>query len=166
MKAAITIWLVGASLLITPLHSQTRQYGGLGEGWTSAPGGEGIRFGSRMFTAPQMEEICPGLEVPETLKVSRTPLVLVVGESFPVERLTIHAMDGERREIPPVPIALLTGAAAAELLDLNSDTLSSGRIFPIEAGDFHIRVQTICTVRPHNVPVNAIIQVTIVEPNR
>ena len=159
MKTAITIWLVGASLLVTPLYSQTREYGGLGEGWTTALGGEGIRFGWRMFTAPQLEEICPSMEVAEKLRVSVTPLVLVVGESFAVERLTIHAIDREGQAIGPVPIALLTDSAAAELLNLNSDTLSTGRIFPIKAGDFHIRVQTICTVESGKMPENAYIQV-------
>ncbi len=163
MKTAITIWLVGASLLVTPLYSQTREYGGLGEGWTSALGGEGIRFGWRMFTAPQLEEICPSMEV-QKLRVSATPLVLVVGESFAVERLTIHAIDREGQAIGPVPISLLTDSAAAELLSLNSDTLSAGRMFPLKAGDFHIRVQTICTVEGEKMPENAYIQVTVVEP--
>ena len=150
---------------MTPLHSQTREYGGLGEGWTSAPGEEGIRFAWRMFSAPQFEEICPFLETPEKLMVSGSPLVLVVGEPFVVERLTIHGIDREGQAIAPVPIALLTDAAAAEILYLNSDTLSSGRIFPVQTGDFQIRVQTICTIEPGSTPNNTFIEVTVVEPN-
>jgi len=165
MKMAVTIWFAGAALLLPPLHSQTREYGGIGEGWTSVPGNEGIRFAWRMFTAPQFEEICPFMQTPEKLRISDSPLVLVVGEPFVVERLTIHGIDRKGQAIDPVPIALLTDAAAAEILYLNSDTWSSGRISPVQAGDFQIRIQTICTDESDSTPKNAFLEVTVVEPN-
>ena len=140
-------------------HSQTPEYGGLAEAWTSVPGSEGIRAGWRMLTAPQLADICPSMGVPVKLSVPDTTLRLVVGEWFSLNRLTIHARDSEGRAISPVPIALLTENAAATILDLHSDTLSGGRVLPIGAGDFRLLIQTICD----DTPVEAFIQVTVVE---
>ena len=117
-----------------------------------------------MFTAPQLGEICPSMDVPAKLSVPDTTLRLVVGEWFSLSRLTIHALDSEGRAIGPVPIALLTENAAATILDLHSDTLSGGRVLPIRAGDFQLLVQTICTVHTDNMPVEAFIPVTVVDP--
>ncbi len=144
-------------------HSQTPEHGGIGEAWTSVPGGEGIRAGWRMFTAPQLADICPSMGVPAKLRVPDTPLRLVVGEWFSLNRLTIHALDSEGRGISPVPIALLAESSAAKILDLHTGTLSGGRVLPIGTGDFHIRVQTICGDMPGDPPVEAFIQVTAVE---
>ena len=103
------------------------------------------------------------MAVPAKLSVPDRTLRLVVGEWFSLDRLTIRALNREGRAIGPVPIALLTENTAAELLDLNSDTVSGGRVFPIRAGDFHLRVQTICGEMPGDMPVEAFIQVTVVE---
>ena len=144
-------------------HAQTPGYGGLGEAWTSVPGSEGIRAGWRIFTAPQLEEICPNMGVPAKLSVPDTTLRLVVGEWFSLNRLTIHALDSDGRAISPVPIALLTENAAATILLLNSDTLSGGRVLPIRAGDFHLRVQTICGDMPGDMSVETFIPATVIE---
>ena len=101
--------------------------------------------------------------VPAKLSVPDTTLRLVVGEWFSLNRLTIHALDSDGRAISPVPIALLTENAAATILLLNSDTLSGGRVLPIRAGDFHLRVQTICGDMPGDMSVETFIPATVIE---
>lgn len=155
----LAISFLGMSGLFGLAYSQTLVYGGIGEAWTSAPGSEGIRVGSRMFTAPQLTEICPTMGVPAMLIFPDRTLRLVVGEWFFLNRLTIRAVDREDRAINPVPIGLLTESPAEEILSLGSDALSAGRLLPIRAGDFRLRVQTICDDRP----VEAFIPVTVVE---
>ena len=159
----LAISCLGTSALFGWAYSQTVVYGGIGEAWTSEPGSEGIRAGSRIFTAPQLTEICPAMGVPAMLIFPDRTLQLVVGEWFFLNRLTIRAVDREGRAINPVPIGFLTESPGEEILNLRSDTLVGGRLLPIRAGDFRLRVQTICTVRTGNVPVEAFIPVTVVE---
>ena len=159
----LAISFLGTSALFGWAYSQTVVYGGLAEAWTSEPGSEGIRAGSRIFTAPQLTEICPTMGVPAMFIFPDRTLRLVVGEWFLLNRLTIRAVDPEGRAISPVPIGLLTESPAEEILDLRSDTLSGGRLLPIRAGDFRLRVQTICTINTDNMPVEAFIPVTVVE---
>ena len=158
-RLLLAISFFGMSGLSGLAYSQVLDYGGNGEGWTSTPGSEGVRVGSRMFTAPQLTEICPIMGVPAKLVVPDRTLRLVVGEWFFLNHLTIYAVDSEGRAINPVPMGLLVESPAIEILNLRSDTLSGGRLLPIRAGDFRLRVQTICDDRP----VEAFIQVTVVE---
>ena len=113
-----------------------------------------------MFTAPQLTEICPTMGAPAKLVVPDRTLRLVVGEWFFFSHLTIYAVDSEGQAINPVPIGLLVESPAVEILNLRSDILSGGRLLPIRAGEFRLRVQTICDDRP----VETFIPVTVVEP--
>ena len=151
----LAISFLGMSGSFGLAYSQMLDYGGNGEGWTSTPGSEGIRVGSRMFTAPQLTENLSDHGCPRrSLLFPDRTLRLVVGEWFSLNHLTIYAVDSEGQAINPVPMGLLVESPAVEILNLRSDTLSDGRLLPIRAGDFpppcanDLRRQTRRSVHP------------------
>lgn len=156
-RVVSAIILLGIHSLSGLAYLQDSAYGGVGEGWTSVSESEGIKVAARMFTAPQLEDICMRVQVPATQWVPEPAIRLRVGDSFALNRLRIHALDREGRALGPLPIQLIVENAGARNLDL--DALGQMQIRPLVTGAVRFRVQTICG----DVSVEEIIAVTMVE---
>jgi gamma-glutamylcyclotransferase (GGCT)/AIG2-like uncharacterized protein YtfP len=135
-------FLINAHIWAGSVYVQESDYAGVGEGWTSTIAGEGIRIAGRMFTAPELAEICDEFEDPAGLAVRETEVELRLGESLALSSLTIHALDRESRALDPIPISMIVENEGANILDLAA--LREMNVSPLRPGSVRFRVQAIC----------------------
>lgn len=164
-KAVRTMVLCAMTLglLLPPLAkvstAKQPEFVTIAEAYTSASPSQGIEVGSRIFSAPDLEEICSGVARPAKLVIQNGQnelLVLRVGDWFALDRLVIVAVDADGRALPPLPITLEAEEPEPPALDLRSDMIAEARVLPVRAGSFRLRARTLCS----NPAVAAIVQAT------
>ncbi len=117
----------------------------IAEGHTSASQDRGIEAGYRMFSAPDMKELCSGASQPAKLVIQNEPLALRVDEWFALDQLVILAADADGQPLPPAPITLEVEEPEPPVLDLRSDRIAEARVLPVRTGSFRLRVRTLCS---------------------
>ena len=133
------------------LLAQTREpparwdFGHLAEGLTSANAGGPIEAGYRMFSVPDVGEVCGRARADEVtrLRPSSSRLRLQVGTPFRLSSLRIDAIDKAGGLLPKVPIAI-ESEMAPDILDGRSDRIAFGNVTPVKAGTVRLRIRTIC----------------------
>jgi tetratricopeptide (TPR) repeat protein len=133
------------------LLAQTREpparwdFGHLAEGLTSANAGGPIEAGYRMFSVPDVGEVCGRARADDVtrLRPSSSRLRLQVGTPFRLSSLRIDAIGKAGGLLPKVPIAI-EGEMAPDILDGRSDRIAFGNVTPVKAGTVRLRIRTIC----------------------
>jgi len=133
-------------LVLTNVHpAEPSSFVTIAEAFTSETQQHGIEVGYRIFSAPDMGEICAKAERPARLVAQKVPITLRVREWFLLDRLIILAEDAEGQQLPPVPITLEVEDKEPPLLNLRSDMIAEARVLPVRAGSFRFRARTICS---------------------
>jgi hypothetical protein len=135
-------------------------FGTIAEAFTSKTQQRGIEVAYRMFSAPDLGEICAKSPRPVKLVAQQVPITLHVGEWFSLDRLIIVAVDASSRQLQPVPIMLEVEDKEPPLLNLRSDMIAEARVLPLRAGSFRFRARTICS----DPSVEVLIEATVDEP--
>src|SRR5439155_14286962 len=92
------------------------------EAWTAPNEQSTIDSGYRMFTAPDMGNICARAPSPARL-VAKGRVTLRVGEWFNFSSLRIIAVDATGRTLPPVPVHLEVEEVYPPLFNLSNDII-------------------------------------------
>ncbi len=132
----------------------------IAEAYTSASKDQEIKVGYRMFSAPEMEDICSGAARPAKLVIQNESLILRVGDWFALDRLVIVAVDADGQPLSPAPIALDVEAMEPPVLNLRSDMIAEVRVMPVRAGSFRFRARTLCA----SPAVETLIQAAVSNP--
>jgi hypothetical protein len=114
------------------------------EGFASRDAQHGIDVGYRMFTAPTFGDACEQAPRPARLEALQLPIVLRLGEWFSFDRLVVVAHDRDGRVLGPVPIELEVEEQYPPLLNLQSDLIADGGVWPVAVGRVLFRARTIC----------------------
>ena len=138
----------GLCFLLAPGLSgcAARHFVQIAEGLTSPTIAEGIRVAPRMFSAPALAAVCQKAVVVKRLEVAPDSLELSRGTPYPLNALAVVAVDGSDVAVPGLPIVLEVDEREPPVLALRSDTsdLNEGRVVPVGAGSFRMRIRTIC----------------------
>ena len=118
----------------------------IAEGLTSPTITEGIRVAPRMFSAPALVDACKEIKIVERLEVAPQTLELAVGTRYSLNTLTVVAVNGADIAVPGLPIVLEVEDTEPPVLQVRSDDpdLNAGRILAVAAGEFRMRVRTMC----------------------
>ena len=116
------------------------------EGLTSSDRVTSIEAARRMFTVPNLDELCAGKEHAVSLEHVGGPLELEVGEATPLSALRVVALDARGEVIPAVPIAIEVEDPEPPILRRASDDedVNASRLRPLRPGTFRIAVRTTC----------------------
>lgn len=117
-------------------------FGTIGEGFTAPNASEGINATFRMFTS--QDDICRNVRPAAKLVAYNVPVILRVGEWFPLYNLAVVAVDTLDRPLPPVPITINVEHKDPPVLNLRSDMIAYGEILPIRPGRFRFGVSALC----------------------
>jgi hypothetical protein len=128
------------------------------EAWTAPNERATIDAGYRMFTAPDLGEICGRTRSPARL-VAKGRVTLRVGEWFEFSSLRIVGVDPADRLLPPVPVFLEVEEVYPPLFSLTNEIIGHGGVTPTRAGRFRIRVRTVCPGTSAEVVVPAVVRV-------
>jgi hypothetical protein len=120
-------------------------FGHLAEGLTAPRRGEPIQAGYRMFSAPDVADRCRQANATRTSRLEATvPRVeLRVGAPFPLQQLSLVAINGDGLVLPVVPIAI-ESEIGSRILDTRADRIAEGAVTPLRAGTVLLRVRTVC----------------------
>lgn len=143
----VVVILLGASgCASTP----PRYYVQVAEGLTSPSVTEGIRVAPRRFTASQLVEACQDPLVVARLVVAPNPLELREGGRYELNTLSVVAINDADVAMSPMPIVLEVEESNPPVAQLRSDDpdLNAGRLHVLRAGEFRMRVRTMCGT-PH-----------------
>ena len=140
--------LVGTALVAVACESP-RRYVHVAEGLSSVSAGARVEVASRMFSAPELEERCRVPVKAMQLVVRPSQLELAQGDVYPLDSLSVVAVDEAGVIVPRVPIAVEVEDVDPALVRLRSDDpdLLQGRVRVIGRGELEIRVRTICGTR-------------------
>ena len=141
---AVTIAMSGCAL-----KPRDRYYVQIAEGLTSPTLTEGIRVAPRRFSAPGLMAVCKTATPVERLEVSPMTLVLSRGNRYSLNSLTVVAVNSAEVAVPGLPIVIEVEDTEPPVLQLRSDDpdLDEGRVLAIGAGEFRMRVRTVCGVK-------------------
>jgi len=116
------------------------------EGLTAPSLAEGIRVAPRMFAPSQIVAACRIPRAVARLEAASEVLDLQVGERFALTSLRIVAVNAANLSMPDVPITIEAEDMNPPVLQLRSDDpdLDHGRIHPLNAGIFRMRIRTMC----------------------
>jgi hypothetical protein len=126
-----------------------RYYVQVGEGITAATLTEGIRVSPRMFTANDLVDACRETRPVARLEVVPSVLELPVDGRYPLNRISVVAINPSGvAVVPGVPIVLETQDASPPIVQLRSDDpdLNAGVIHVVRPGTFRVRIRTTCGV--------------------
>jgi hypothetical protein len=112
------------------------------QAWTAPNGESTIDSGYRMFTTPDMGDICARAPSPARL-VAKGRVMLRVGQWFNFSSLRITAVDAAGRTLQPVPVDLDVEEVYPPLFSLSNDVIGYGGVTPTRAGRFKFRARTI-----------------------
>jgi hypothetical protein len=126
--------------------ARDRHFVAVAEALTSPTISEGIRVAPRAFSAPTLVDACQSATSVERLKVSPPTLELVRGNRYSLGSLTVVAVTAADIAVPDQPIVIEVEDREPPVLQLRSDDvdLNEGRVLAIGAGDFRVRVRTMC----------------------
>jgi hypothetical protein len=127
------------------------------EAWTAPNEHSTIDSGYRMFSAPDMGDICARAPSPARL-VAKGRVILRVGEWFDLSSLRIVAVDAAWHALSPVPIHLDVEAIYPPLFSLSNDVIGHGGVTPTRPGRFRFRARTICRGTSAEVRVPAVVR--------
>ena len=119
----------------------------VGEAITAATLTEGIRVSPRMFTANDLVAACRETRPVARLEIVPAAIELPVDGRFPLNRISIVAVNIEGVAIVPgVPIVLETQDASPPVVSLRSDDpdFNAGVLHVVRPGNFRVRARTIC----------------------
>ena len=142
--------LIGAMIMAMAAgcaaRKRDRYFVQIAEGLTSPTITEGIRVAPRMFSAPALVAACKEIKVVERLEVAPETLELTLGTRYSLNTLTVVAVNAADIAIPATPIVLEVEDTEPPVLQVRSDDpdLDAGRIRAVGAGEFRMRVRTIC----------------------
>ena len=150
--------LAGLSLLLVllmsagadPASAQTRRrpraFVQIAEGLTAPTLSETMRVAPRMFAASQLVAACRNPQRIRRLITAVRTLELQVGASFPLENLSVVAINDADVGVGGVPVSIEAEDQSPPVLQLRSDDpdLNGGRIIPQGGGRFRLRIRTLC----------------------
>ncbi len=127
-----------------------RYYVQVAEGLTSPSLTEGIRVAPRRFAASQLVEACKDPLVVARLEVAPNPLELREDGRYELSSLSVVAVNAADVAMSPMPIVLEVEERSPPVVQLRSDDpdLNAGRLHVVRAGEFRMRVRTMCGT-PH-----------------
>jgi hypothetical protein len=128
------------------------------EGFTSANRTTGIVAAYRMFSLPALAKTCEEAARPFKLVAPNAAVPLHLGERFPLSRLVVVGVDRTGHVLRPVPIMIEVDSTNPLLLNLRTDMISDGHIWPIATGKFRFRVRTICEGTSADVFIQAVVR--------
>jgi len=117
-------------------------YAQIAEGYTSASRGGSVEGAVRMFSAPDMADVCARAGTVMSLRAAAR-IAGRVGEPIPYTKLKVDALDVHRVLVPKVPIAI-ESEVGSEVLDTRQDHIGADSVTPIQAGTVRLRIRTIC----------------------
>ena len=117
----------------------------LAEGTTAVARSRPIRAGYRMFSVPDVGAACDGSRAGSVVRLEADPSIVNprVGQPFPLNSLSVVAVDSSGAILPNVPVAI-ESEMRSTLLDVRSDRVAEGRVTPLQPGVTLLRVRTIC----------------------
>jgi len=127
------------------------------EAWTAANERATIDAGYRLFSAPDMAEMCARAPSPARL-VEKDRVTLYVGEWFGFSSLRIVAVDAAGRPLPPVPVMLEVEEVDPPLFRLSNDMIGYGGVTPARTGRFRFHARTICPETSADVVFPAVVR--------
>jgi hypothetical protein len=119
----------------------------VGEATTAATLTEGIRVSPRMFTANDLVDACRETRPVARLEIVPAALELPVDGRYPLNRISIVAVNTQGVAIVPgVPIVLETEDTTPPVVQLRSDDpdFNAGVLHVVRPGNFRVRARTIC----------------------
>jgi hypothetical protein len=119
-------------------------YGHLAEGYTSAFAGGPIEAGYRMFSAPDLGDVCGRARADAVKSLRAAPRVDGrVGDPLPYTAFKVDALDVHGVLVPRVPIAV-ESYLWSEVLDTRQDHIGGDTVTPTQPGTISVRIRTIC----------------------
>lgn len=128
------------SLSISPVLAG--QWVPVAEAWTAPDERSTITAAQRMFSAPDLTDICPRTPVPKRL-VAPTRVTVERGRAFDVSGLRVRATDEAGQTAAPVPIVIEAADADREWFDRGTETPGASLVIR-RTGRFRLRARTIC----------------------
>lgn len=118
----------------------------IAEGLTATTQSEAVRLAPRMFSAPDLVRACAAARPFARLRVVPDTVALTVDERFPLNRVSVIAINAADIVVPGVPIVFEAEEVSPAVVALRSDDpdLNEGRIHALAPGSFRLRVRTIC----------------------
>lgn len=136
--------VAGFAVELPALPRPGADFASAAEGYTSAAEWVPMKVGFRMFSAPDFERLCDSSPRPSRLTSRHATMRIPLGEWFDLSRLRVVAVDRGGRPLPPAPVAIEVEQTHPSLFDLRSETISQGRLMPVQTGRTRIRVRSLC----------------------
>ncbi len=158
MKAFLGVCIV-ALLAIPALTCKdpASYWSGVAEGLTSTRGETKISY--RLFSAPDFTTLCSNIsEPPKRLVALEDPIVMHVGEWFPLRRLQIVALGESGSSLDSIPFTVQAEAMAPPLLYGRSEWTNTNSLLPVRPGNFRFRIRTLCSPPSVELLIDAIIK--------
>jgi hypothetical protein len=136
--------------------SPDRYYVQVAEAITAATLTEGIRVSPRMFTPNDLINACRQPRSVARLEVVPSVLDLAVDGRYPLNRISVVAINPQGVAIVPgVPIVLEAQDITPPIVLLRSDDpdISAGVLHAVRPGTFHLRARMICGTQTVEVTV-------------
>ena len=136
------ICILGMIILLSSTGIAKEKGGVIAEGYTSNNETDNISVAYRVFSAPNNP--CVNEPAAKYKIYNKSPIIVHVGEWFPLERLIVVGFDASGESISAEPMAIEAFDEGPEVFDFNSDMIADAKLLAIRPGHCKLSVGSLC----------------------